>query len=65
MELLYVVGGLIVLTLLWRGVSWLREFQRRVRVRLIGQSERAPEGKSAPSRFDLSTNIVFRNNESP
>lgn len=38
---------------------------RGVRVRLIGQSERAPEGKSAPSRFDLSTNIVFRNNESP
>jgi len=38
---------------------------RGVRVRLVGQSERAPEGKSAPSRFDLSTNIVFRNNEGP
>lgn len=33
-----------------------------VRVRLVGQSERAPEGKSAPSRFDLATNILFRNN---
>jgi len=38
---------------------------RGVRLRLVGQSERAPEGKSAPSRFDLSTNIVFRNNEGP
>ncbi|MGD0485323.1 MAG: hypothetical protein ABSB58_11850, partial [Gemmatimonadales bacterium] len=33
-----------------------------VRVRLVGQSERAPEGESAPSRFDLATNILFRNN---
>jgi hypothetical protein len=33
-----------------------------VRVRLIGQSEQTPEGKSAPSRFDMSTNILFRNN---
>ena len=33
-----------------------------VRVRLIGQSELTPEGKSAPSRFDMSTNILFRNN---
>lgn len=38
---------------------------RGVRVRLVGQSERAPEGKSAPSRFDLSTKIVFRNNARP
>jgi len=36
-----------------------------LRVRLIGQSERVPEGKSAPSRFDVSTNIVFRNNAGP
>jgi prepilin-type N-terminal cleavage/methylation domain-containing protein len=35
---------------------------RGVRVRLVGQSELTPEGKSAPSRFDLSTNILFRNN---
>lgn len=35
---------------------------RGVRVRLVGQSEKAPEGKSAPSRFDLATNIFFRNN---
>jgi hypothetical protein len=33
-----------------------------VRVRLVGQSERIPEGKSAPSRFEVSTNILFRNN---
>jgi prepilin-type N-terminal cleavage/methylation domain-containing protein len=33
-----------------------------VRVRLIGQSERIPEGKSAPSRFEVSSNILFRNN---
>ncbi len=33
-----------------------------LRVRLVGQSEVTPEGKSAPSRFDVSTNIVFRNN---
>ncbi len=36
-----------------------------VRVRLVGQSERAAEGKTAPSRFDLSTNVVFRNNAGP
>jgi len=35
---------------------------RGVRVRLVGQSELTPEGKSAPSRFDLSSNILFRNN---
>lgn len=34
MELLYIVGGLIVLAFLWRGVSWLRDYQRRIRVRL-------------------------------
>ena len=33
-----------------------------VRLRLVGQSEKAPEGKSAPSRFDVTTNILFRNN---
>jgi prepilin-type N-terminal cleavage/methylation domain-containing protein len=33
-----------------------------VRVRLVGQSELTPQGKSAPSRFDLATNILFRNN---
>lgn len=36
-----------------------------VRIRLVGQSERAAEGRTAPSRFDLSTNIVFRNNVTP
>lgn len=34
MELLYGIGGLIVLAFLWRGVSWLRDYQRRLRVRL-------------------------------
>lgn len=34
MELLYIVGGLIVLALLWRGVAWLRDYQRRIRIRL-------------------------------
>ena len=34
-------------------------------LRLVGQSELTPEGKTAPSRFDLSTNIVFRNNARP
>lgn len=34
MELLYIVGGLIVLALLWRGVVWLRDYQRRIRIRL-------------------------------
>lgn len=33
-----------------------------VRIRLVGQSEKAPEGKSAPTRVDLSTSILFRNN---
>jgi hypothetical protein len=33
-----------------------------VRVRLVGQSETIPEGKSAPSRFEVSSNILFRNN---
>jgi prepilin-type N-terminal cleavage/methylation domain-containing protein len=35
---------------------------RGVRVRVVGQSELTPQGKSAPSRFDMSTNILFRNN---
>lgn len=34
-------------------------------VRLVGQSEMTPEGRSAPSRFDLTTDIVFRNNAHP
>ncbi|HET8731801.1 MAG TPA: cell division protein ZipA [Moraxellaceae bacterium] len=47
MELLYVVGGLILLALLWRGISWLREFQRRVRVRL----EPVPPGPETIDSF--------------
>lgn len=38
---------------------------RGVRVRLVGQSELTPEGKTAPSRFDLVTSILFRNNAGP
>lgn len=34
---------------------------RGIKVRLVGQSEDTPEGRSAPSKFDLSTNIVFVN----
>lgn len=47
MELLYVVGGLIVFALLWRGVSWLRDYQRRVRVRL----EPVPPGPETVDSF--------------
>jgi prepilin-type N-terminal cleavage/methylation domain-containing protein len=38
---------------------------RGVQVRLVGQSELTPEGKSAPSRFDLVSSILFRNNAGP
>lgn len=34
---------------------------RGLRVRLVGQSEEAPEGRSTVTSFDLSTNIVFVN----
>jgi prepilin-type N-terminal cleavage/methylation domain-containing protein len=34
---------------------------RGVKVRLVGQSENAPEGRTAVSSFDLTTNIVFVN----
>lgn len=34
---------------------------RGVRVRLVGQSEDPPEGRTTPSRFDLSMDIVFVN----
>lgn len=42
-----------------------RDSVRGVQVRLVGQSELTPEGKSAPSRFDVTTKIVFRNNAGP
>lgn len=34
---------------------------RGVRVRLVGQSEETPEGRTAVTSFDLTTNIVFVN----
>ena len=34
---------------------------RGVRVRLVGQSEDPPEGRTTPARFDLSLDIVFLN----
>ena len=34
---------------------------RGVRVRLVGQSEETPEGRTSVTSFDLSTNIVFVN----
>lgn len=47
MELLYIVGGLILLALLWRGVSWIRDYQRRIRVRL----EPVPPGPDTVDTF--------------
>ena len=35
---------------------------RGVRIRLVGQSEAAPEGRSVPVLFDLTSDILFRNN---
>lgn len=34
---------------------------RGIRLRLVGESEEAPQGRTAPSRFDLTTDIVFVN----
>ena len=34
---------------------------RGIRLRLVGESEDTPEGRTAPSRFDLTTDIVFVN----
>ncbi|HEX4869150.1 MAG TPA: hypothetical protein VFV15_00290, partial [Moraxellaceae bacterium] len=47
MELLYIVGGLILLAFLWRGVAWLRDYQRRIRVRL----EPVPPGPDSVDTF--------------
>jgi prepilin-type N-terminal cleavage/methylation domain-containing protein len=38
---------------------------RGVRVKLVGTSETAPQGRSQPVRFDLTTDILFRNNARP
>jgi len=35
---------------------------RGVRVKLVGASETAPQGRSQPATFDLTTDILFRNN---
>ena len=34
---------------------------RGIKLRLVGQSEDPPEGRTTPSKFDLATNIVFVN----
>lgn len=34
---------------------------RGIRLRLVGLSEQTPEGRTEPSKFDLSTDIVFMN----
>ncbi len=34
---------------------------RGIRLRLVGESEERPEGRTAPSRFDLTSDIVFIN----
>lgn len=33
-----------------------------LRVRLVAESETPPEGRTTPMKFDLSTNLLFRNN---
>lgn len=35
---------------------------RGVRVKLVGASETTPQGRTAPVKFDLTTDILFRNN---
>lgn len=35
---------------------------RGVRIRFVGQSETPPEGRTVPFKFDLSSDILFRNN---
>ncbi|MES2918904.1 MAG: cell division protein ZipA [Pseudomonadota bacterium] len=47
MELLYIVGILLALALLVRGGLWLREYQRRLRLRL----EPVPPGPELPESF--------------
>ena len=34
---------------------------RGIRLRLVGESQEAPQGRTTPSRFDLTTDIVFVN----
>lgn len=47
MELLYIVGILLALALLLRGVLWLRDYQRRLRIQL----EPVPPGPEIPESF--------------
>lgn len=35
---------------------------RGLRIRLVGQSETAPQGRTVPVQFDLTSDILFRNN---
>lgn len=47
MELLYVVAALIALALLWRGVTWVQDYRRRLRIRL----EPVPPGPEVAETF--------------
>lgn len=47
MELLYIVGALLALALLWRGVMLLRDYRRRIKVRL----EPVPPGPEVVDNF--------------
>lgn len=47
MELLYTVGALLILVLLWRGIVALRDHQRRIKLRL----EPVPPGAEAVDSF--------------
>jgi prepilin-type N-terminal cleavage/methylation domain-containing protein len=35
---------------------------RGVRIRLVGQSDTPPQGRAVPAKFDLTSDILFRNN---
>jgi prepilin-type N-terminal cleavage/methylation domain-containing protein len=55
----FLVGGAYTLQSTPPGVL---DSVRGVRVKLVGASETAPEGRSQPVTFDLTTDILFRNN---
>lgn len=56
MELMYIVGIVIALALLVRGGLWLRDYQRRLRIRL----EPAPPGPEPVERFPELSKVRVR-----
>jgi len=54
----FLIGNALVAT---TTVPAVLDSVRGIRVRLVGQSELPPQGRSQPSRFDLATDIVFVN----